>query len=99
MGVPDNGVRGAGRRVIGKLSKPSLHRRGLRLKVGDGLRNVPRRFASGVALEVAQHSDRDRNPTDPMLEPVALEYRAQRVGRGGSCLAHGCELSFGPAVE
>jgi hypothetical protein len=54
LGLPRAGGAAAGG-VLGKLPKPTLHRRGLRLEVGDGLRDVPRGLASVAALEVTQH--------------------------------------------
>jgi hypothetical protein len=65
-----------------QLLKPGINRCGLRLEVSDGLPNMPRGLASGPAPDVAQHHDRDCNPTHTVLKPVALERGAQRVSGG-----------------
>ena len=74
--------------VVPKLLKPGIHRCGLRLEVRDGLPNMPRGLASVPAPDVAQHHDRDSNPTHTVLKPVALERSTQRVDGRRLRVAH-----------
>ena len=74
--------------VLPKLLKPGIDRCGLRLEVRDGLPNMPRGLASVPAPDVAQHHDRDSNPTHTVLKPVALERGTQRVDGRRLRVAH-----------